>query len=209
MQVLGTPTRGHAMARVNTFAFSGIEAVPVEVQVQISAGAPAFLLVGLPDKAVGEARERVRAAFSAIGLSLPPRRVLINLKPADLLKEGSHFDLPIALGVLAAMDVLPRDEITGYAALGELSLDGALNPVAGVLPAAMGASARDLGLICPAGQGGEAAWWRKVIKSVSEKWPTSASSVRLHDPPGGKRVGKWNRVFGNGGPNAIGKRVGK
>lgn len=147
-----------AMTRVNTFAFSGIEAVPVEVQVQISSGVPAFLLVGLADKAVGEARERVRAAFSAIGISLPPRRVLINLKPADLLKEGSHFDLPIALGVLAAMDVLPRDEIAGYAALGELSLDGTINPVAGVLPAAIGASAAGLGLICPESQGGEAAW---------------------------------------------------
>jgi magnesium chelatase family protein len=150
------------MARANTFAFSGIEAVPVEVQVQISGGTPAFLVVGLPDKAVGEARERVRAAFSAMGLSLPPRRLLINLKPADLLKEGSHFDLPLALGVLAAMDVLPRDEIAGYAALGELSLDGALNPVAGVLPAAIGASRRDLGLICPAGQGGEAAWAGRI-----------------------------------------------
>jgi magnesium chelatase family protein len=147
-----------AMTRVNTFAFSGIEAVPVEVQVQISSGVPAFLLVGLADKAVGEARERVRAAFSAIGISLPPRRVLINLKPADLLKEGSHFDLPIALGVLAAMDVLPRDEIAGYAALGELSLDGTINPVAGVLPAAIGASAGGMGLICPESQGGEAAW---------------------------------------------------
>ena len=150
------------MARINTFAFSGIEAVPVEVQVQISGGTPAFLVVGLPDKAVGEARERVRAAFSAMGLSLPPRRILINLKPADLLKEGSHFDLPLALGVLAAMDVLPRDEIGGYAALGELSLDGTLNPVAGVLPAAIGASARELGLICPAGQGGEAAWAGRI-----------------------------------------------
>jgi len=151
-----------AMARVNTFAFSGIDAVPVEVQVQISGGMPALLLVGLPDKAVGEARERVRAAFSAMGLSLPPKRILINLKPADLLKEGSHFDLPLALGVLAAMDVLPRDEIAGYAALGELSLDGSLNPVAGVLPAAIGASARDLGLICPASQGGEAAWAGRI-----------------------------------------------
>jgi magnesium chelatase family protein len=147
-----------AMARVNTFAFSGIDAVPVEVQVQITGGTPALLLVGLPDKAVGEAKERVRAAFSAMGLSLPPKRILINLKPADLLKEGSHFDLPLALGVLAAMDILPRDEIAGYAALGELSLDGSLSPVAGVLPAAIGASARDLGLICPASQGGEAAW---------------------------------------------------
>ncbi len=150
------------IARIQSFAFSGIEAVPVEVQVQISAGLPAFLVVGLPDKAVGEARERVRAALSAMGLALPPRRVLVNLAPADLLKEGSHFDLPIALGVLAAMDVLPREELGGYAALGELSLDGTLNAVAGVLPAAMGASRRDLGLICPAAQGGEAAWAGRI-----------------------------------------------
>ena len=151
-----------AIARVRTFAFSGIEAVPVEVQVQISSGTPALLLVGLPDKAVGEARERMRAALSAIGLALPPRRVLINLAPADLLKEGSHFDLPITLGVLAAMEVVPREDLYGYAALGELSLDGTLNPVAGVLPAAIGASTLDLGLICPASQGGEAAWAGRI-----------------------------------------------
>ena len=150
------------IARISSFAFSGIEAVPVEVQVQISGGLPAFLVVGLPDKAVGEARERVRAALAAMGLSLPPKRVLINLAPADLLKEGSHFDLPIALGVLAAMEVLPRDEVAGYAALGELSLDGAVQAVAGVLPAALCASGRDLGLICPAAQGGEAAWAGRV-----------------------------------------------
>src|SRR3984957_5628709 len=151
-----------AMAVANTFAFNGIDAVPVEVQVQIAPGLPALILVGLPDQAVGEARERVRAAFAAMGVSLPLKRVLINLKPADLVKEGSHFDLPLALGLLAAMDVLPRDEIAGYAALGELSLDGSLNPVAGVLPAAIGASRRDLGLICPAGQGGEAAWAGRI-----------------------------------------------
>lgn len=150
------------IARVNCFAFSGIEAVPVEVQVQISSGLPAFLVVGLPDKAVGEARERVRAALTAMGLSLPPKRVLINLAPADLLKEGSHFDLPIALAVLAAMDVIPLEDAAAYAALGELSLDGRLNPVAGVLPAAIAASARDLGLICPAAQGGEAAWAGRI-----------------------------------------------
>ncbi len=147
-----------AISRVQSFAFAGIEAVPVEVQVQISSGLPAFLVVGLPDKAVGEARERVRAALTAMGLSLPPKRVLINLAPADLLKEGSHFDLPIALAVLAAMEVLPREDMAEFAALGELSLDGSLNPVVGVLPAAIGASARGLGLICPAAQGGEAAW---------------------------------------------------
>ena len=147
-----------SIARVRTFAFSGIEAVPVEVQVQISSGLPAFLVVGLADKAVGEARERVRAALTAMGLALPPKRILVNLAPADLLKEGSHFDLPIALGVLAAMDLLPRAELAGFAALGELSLDGTINAVAGVLPSAIGASACELGLICPASQGGEAAW---------------------------------------------------
>ncbi|HYZ25141.1 MAG TPA: YifB family Mg chelatase-like AAA ATPase [Rhodopila sp.] len=155
-------TLSSSMAIANTFAFAGIEAVPVEVQVQIAPGTPALLLVGLPDKAVAEARERVRAAFAAMGLSLPPKRVLINLKPADLLKEGSHFDLPLALGLLAAMDVVPREETAGYAALGELSLDGVLNPVAGVLPAAIGASSHDWGLICPAGQGGEAAWAGRI-----------------------------------------------
>jgi magnesium chelatase family protein len=147
-----------SIARIRSFAFSGIEAVPVEVQVQISAGLPAFLVVGLPDKAVGEARERVRAALTAMGLSLPPKRVLINLAPADLLKEGSHFDLPIALAVLGAMDVVPREDLGEFAALGELSLDGSLNAVAGVLPAAIAAAAAGLGLICPAAQGGEAAW---------------------------------------------------
>ena len=146
------------IARIRSFAFSGIEAVPVEVQVQIASGLPAFLVVGLPDKAVAEARERVRAALTAMGLSLPPRRVLINLAPADLLKEGSHFDLPIALAVLAAMEVLPTEDLADYAALGELSLDGTLNAVAGVLPAAIAAGGMGLGLICPAAQGGEAAW---------------------------------------------------
>ncbi len=146
------------MAQVATFAFSGIDAIPVEVQVQLSGGVPNFLIVGLADKAIAEARERVRAAFHAMGLSLPPRRILINLKPADLIKEGSHFDLPLALGVLAAMDIVPRDLLAEYAALGELSLDGSLNKVAGVLPAAIAASSRDLGLICPESQGGEAAW---------------------------------------------------
>ncbi len=147
-----------AMAQVATFTFSGIEAIPVETQVQLSSGLPNFLIVGLADKAVAEARERVRAAFHAMGLSLPPRRILINLRPADLLKEGSHFDLPLALGVLAAMDLLPADQLAGYAALGELSLDGTLNKVAGVLPAAIAAANRDLGLICPEAQGPEAAW---------------------------------------------------
>ena len=153
---------GGAIARARSFAFAGIEAVPVEVQVQIAPGLPAFLVVGLPDKAVGEARERVRAALTAMGLSLPPRRVIINLAPADLLKEGSHFDLPMAIGVLAAMDVLPRDEIGHFAALGELSLDGSIHAVAGVLPAAIAASRHELGLIVAEEQGGEAAWAGRI-----------------------------------------------
>ncbi len=129
---------------------------------QIAGGLPAFLIVGLADKTVGEARERVRAALTAMGLALPPKRILVNLAPADILKEGSHFDLPIALGVLAAMDVLPFEEVAGYAALGELSLDGSLLPVSGVLPAAIGASHQEIGLICPAAQGGEAAWAGRI-----------------------------------------------
>lgn len=147
-----------SIARVQSFAFAGIDAQPVEVQVQISSGLPNFLMVGLPDKAVGEARERVRAALTSMGLALPPKRVLVNLAPADVLKEGSHFDLPVALAVLAAMDVLPSEELAQFAALGELSLDGRIMPVAGVLPAAIAAGNRDLGLICPESQGPEAGW---------------------------------------------------
>ena len=146
------------VARVRTVAFQGIEVLDVEVQVTITSGLVAFNVVGLPDKAVGESRERVRAALAALGLALPPRRITVNLAPADLLKEGSHFDLPIALGLLAAMDVLPGEEIEGYVALGELALDGSLLPVAGVLPAAMGAAGAERGIICPAASGGEAAW---------------------------------------------------
>ena len=130
----------------------------VDVQVQTAAGLPAFTIVGLPDKAVAESRERVRAALVAIGLALPPKRITVNLAPADVLKEGSHFDLPIALGLLVAMGVLPGDEIEGYTALGELALDGAIAPVAGVLPAAVAAAGASRGLICPAACGGEAAW---------------------------------------------------
>lgn len=146
------------ISRVNSFAFAGIEAQKIEIQVQIAAGLPAFLMVGLPDKAVAEARERVRAALTSMGLSLPPKRILVNLAPADLPKEGSHFDLPVALAVLAAMDVLPSEDLAGYAALGELSLDGRINAVAGVLPAAMAAQSAGWGLICPDAQGAEASW---------------------------------------------------
>ena len=146
------------VAHVATVAFLGLEARAVEVQVQVASGLPAFVVVGLPDKAVAESRERVRAALGAIGLSLPPKRITVNLSPADLPKEGSHYDLPIALGLLAAMGAIDRETLAGYVAVGELGLDGRLTPSPGVLLAAIHASSRDLGLICPAGQGPEAAW---------------------------------------------------
>ncbi len=144
--------------RITTFAFEGVDAKPVDVQVQLTGGGPSFAIVGLPDKAVAESRERVRAAFSAIGLALPPKRIIVNLAPADLPKEGSHYDLAIALAMLAAMDVLPADALDGHAAIGELALDGGLGETTGVLPAAMAAHAMDLTLICPTASGPEAAW---------------------------------------------------
>jgi len=146
------------VAHVTTVAFRGIEALPVDVQVEMIGGMPVFTVVGLPDKAVAESRERVRAALNAIGLALPLKRITVNLAPADLPKKGSHFDLPIALALLASVGALPQDELAGYLCLGELSLDGSISAVAGVLPAAVTAQARGQGVICPAAQGGEAAW---------------------------------------------------
>ncbi|MDP9138208.1 MAG: ATP-binding protein, partial [Pseudomonadota bacterium] len=146
------------VARVSTVAFLGVEALPVDVQVQISSGVVAFTVVGLPDKAVGESRERVRVALHACGLSLPARRITVNMAPADLPKEGSHFDLPIALGLLTAMGILPHDLLGRYLVLGELALDGSVSAVAGTLPAAVAANAREHGLVCPAACGPEAAW---------------------------------------------------
>src|SRR5687767_2155671 len=145
-------------ATVATVAYLGLEARVVEVQVQLASGLPAFVVVGLPDKAVAESRERVRAALAAIGLAVPPKRITVNLSPADLPKEGSHYDLPIALGLLAAMGAVDAETLAGYVAVGELGLDGRLAASPGVLLAALHASARGLGLICPAAQGSEAAW---------------------------------------------------
>ena len=139
-------------------AFEGIEARSVDVQVQVAPGLPHFAMVGLPDKAVSEAKERVRAALVASGLALPARRITVNLAPADLPKEGSHYDLPIALGLMAEIGAIPRNAVAGFTVVGELGLDGSIAPVAGVLPAAIGANAREEGLICPAARGAEAAW---------------------------------------------------
>ena len=145
-------------AKVRTVAFQGIDVLPVDVQVMIAPGTIAFSVVGLADKAVGESRERVRAALRALGLALPPQRITVNLSPADLAKEGSHYDLPIALALLAAMGVLTRECLEDFVVLGELALDGSLSRVPGVLPAAIAAASSGRGLICPAVCGGEAAW---------------------------------------------------
>lgn len=146
------------VARIHTVAFQGIETLPVEVQVHLGAGLPAFTVVGLPDKAVAESRERVRAALSSMGVQLPAKRILVNLAPADVQKEGSHFDVPIALAMLVALGMIPADALEGFVALGELALDGQLQPVAGVLPAAIGAASQNKGIICPEGNGAEAAF---------------------------------------------------
>ncbi|UUR09093.1 YifB family Mg chelatase-like AAA ATPase [Sphingomonas glaciei] len=150
------------VAIVSTVAYLGLEARAVEVQVQLSTGIPRFVIVGLPDKAVAESRERVRAALTAIGLALPPKVITVNMSPADLPKEGSHFDLPIALGLLAAVGAVDAEMLSHYVAVGELSLDGRINASPGVLLAALHAGGEEKGLICPAAQGSEAAWAGQV-----------------------------------------------
>lgn len=150
------------VTRITTVAFQGIEPIPVDVQVQTVSGLPSFQIVGLPDKAVAESKERVRAALYAIGLALPAERITVNLSPADLQKEGSHFDLPIALGILGCVGALPSQELARFMALGELALDGRLTSVSGVLPAALQAASQNLDFICPEVCGGEAAWAQDI-----------------------------------------------
>lgn len=154
--------RWFMVARINTISFQGVDVQAIDVQVQISNGLPAFTIVGLPDKAVAESKERVRAALHALGIALPAKRLTVNLAPADVMKEGSHYDLPIALGLLTAMEILPKEEMEKYVVLGELSLDAGIRSVAGVLPAAIHAGANDNSLICPEACGGEAAWAGEV-----------------------------------------------
>ena len=165
------------VARVRTVAFQGIEAVPVDVQVMIAPGKVGMHIVGLPDKAVAESRERVQAALHASGLSMPSKKVTVNLAPADLPKEGSHYDLPIALGLMAALGAIPGDMLASYVVLGELSLDGTIAAVAGALPAAIGANAEGKGLICPFGCGPEAAWAGKDFDILA---PRSLIAIANH-----------------------------
>ena len=150
--------RPQVVATVRTVAYLGLEARAVEVQCQLAAGLPRFSVVGLADKAVSESRERVQAALAAMGLALPPKRITVNLSPADLPKDGSHYDLPIALALLAAMGVADREQLADFVAVGELALDGRIVGSPGVLLAAMHASEAECGLICPAVQGAEARW---------------------------------------------------
>ena len=186
------------VAHAYTVAFEGVSARSVEVQCAVTPGLPAFSIVGLPDKAVSEARDRVRAALSSMSIALPSKRITINLSPADLPKEGSHFDLPIALSLLAALDILPPDEIERTISLGELSLNGALVPVVGALPAAMTAAREERALLCPAASGAEAAWvgaaqviaaktLADVIRHFTGQSPLApAEPGTVHDAPSGK-----------------------
>ncbi len=157
------------VVRVATVAFQGIEARPIDVQVQLSNGDVKFNVVGLGDKAVSESRERVRAALNASGLALPARRITVNLAPADVPKEGSHYDLPIALAVMGAIGAIPADALNDYTVIGELALDGTITAVAGALPAAVAANARGHGLICPADCGPEAAWASSEIDILAPR----------------------------------------
>ncbi len=178
------------VALISTVAYLGLDARSVEVQCQVAAGMPRFAIVGLPDKAVGESRERVQSALAAMGLALPPKRITINLSPADLPKEGSHYDLPIALALLAAMGVADAEQLAEYVAVGELALDGRIIASPGVLLAAMHASERDLGLICPASQGAEARWASGVPVIAAPDLVSLLNHLkgtsRLPDPPPGE-----------------------
>jgi len=164
------------VAKVWTVAFSGIEVLPIEVQVQVTPGLPQFVIVGLPDKAVAESRERIRNALHAIGLMLPLQHITVNLAPADVQKGGSHYDLAVAVCLLGIMEVLPLQEINQYIIMGELALDGSIRGVTGVLPAAMAAFNRNLKFMCPYGSGAEAAW----VKGLNVLAPKSLLGLVNH-----------------------------
>ena len=137
-----------------------MDATPIDVQVQLSAGLakPEFNIIGLADRAVKESAERIRNVLAALNISMPPKKLTVNLSPADVEKSGSHFDLPILCGILCAMGVLPEDELAKYIIIGEVGLNGAIVKTDGVLPASVWANQHNLGIICPGDQGAEARW---------------------------------------------------
>ncbi len=146
------------LSRTHSVAFAGIHVLKIGIEVQITNGLPSFTIVGLGDKAIAESRERVRAALHSIGLSLPAAHITVNLAPADVVKEGTHYDLPIAVALMGAMGVIPTDSIQNLMMMGELGLDGRIRPVSGILPASISAHQHDMGFVCPAEQGAEALW---------------------------------------------------
>lgn len=155
------------LSKLSTVAFNGIDTKDVSVEVQVASGLPNFVIVGLPDKSIAESKERIRASFSHVGLTLPPRRIIVNLAPSDLQKEGAHYDLPIALGILSALDAFDKAQLQEYVILGGLSLDALIAPVVGVLAAALMASSSKRGLICPAANSNEASWAGTHLNVVS------------------------------------------
>jgi magnesium chelatase family protein len=165
------------VAQIKTVSFQGLDVQTVDVQVLMTSGLPKVTIVGLPERAVGESKERVRGALASLGLMQPPAHVSINLAPADLSKEGTHFDLPIVLALLVEMEVLPPDCLEGMLAMGELGLDGSINPVLGALPAAIHANRQSHSFICPAAQGTEAAWAGEDLDIIA---PTTLLSLMNH-----------------------------
>lgn len=145
------------LAIVHSRASVGVEAPEVTVEVHISNGMPGFTLVGLPETTVKESRDRVRSAIINSRFEFPAKRITVNLAPADLPKEGGRFDLPIALGILAASEQIPTTNLQGKEFIGELALSGELRPVKGVLPAALAAIRTHRSLVVPHNNGDQAA----------------------------------------------------
>lgn len=155
------------VSKIKTLTLLGIDTIDINVEVKLSSGIVAFNIVGLPDKAVNESKERIRAAINSLGLSFPAQRLTINLSPADINKEGSYLDLPMALGLLVEMGIIRQDDVNDYIVCGELSLDGSINAVNGILPTAIGAVERNLGLICPKSCAKEALWANENLNLVA------------------------------------------
>ncbi len=149
-----------SMISLSSIIFNGMDATRIDVQVQLSPGVGKreFNIIGLADRAVKESAERISNALMSMNISLPLRRLTVNLSPADVEKSGSHFDLPILCGILCAMEILPEAQLAKYIIMGEIGLNGTITKAAGILPASVWANHNNLGIICPGAQGAEARW---------------------------------------------------